>query len=827
MRIFSVLSLFLILFVSHVTGQIIEPVKWTYSFKATSANEGEVIARCSIEDSWHVYALTVSDDPNFIGPMPTVLRLIDSPDFERIGGVIQGKYIKHHDPVFEAELMYFEKTAEFKQKIRLKNTAGFTLKGELEYQACDEEKCIFPAPEPFTVKVPPVSETGVPADTIQTATEEADGIKNPVSWNFSTISRGNNQYTVRIKATVAPGWHTYSIVPTEAGGPAPTEISFRDSTAITFNGPLRESATIKKYDKMFMTDVMFFSDSAVFEQDITITDPTVNSIKGSVKGMACNDESCVPVPPVYFMIDLLTGNGVEISPEQANTESGPAKFRYQIPGLNFEQPYKTDCGTVVTGAKKGDSLWTIFFLGFIGGLIALLTPCVFPMIPLTVSFFTKGSGSRRQGMIRAITYGSFIFIIYLLLSLPFHLLDSVDENILNNISTNVTLNIIFFVIFIVFAISFFGYFEITLPSSIANRADSASNVGGLAGSFFMALTLAIVSFSCTGPILGSLLASSLSKDGGAIQLTAGMGGFGAALGIPFSVFAAFPSMLKSLPKSGGWLNTVKVVLGFLEVALALKFLSNADMVAHWDFLKYELFMGLWVIIFLLMAVYLFGKIKFPHDSPIKKLSRFRLGFAIAILIWTGYLATGFRFNEKSGTYHSLSALSGLAPPPGYSWIYPIHCPHNLDCEHDYLAGLERARKEGKPLFLDFTGYACVNCRKMEENVWIEPQILDKLKNDVIVVSLYVDDKKELPAELQEIYTSAKTGKTREIKTYGDRWATFQIETFVNNSQPWYVMLSPDEQLLTHPVGYTPKVEEYEKWLNCGIDAYKELQAKGK
>ncbi|MDZ4750857.1 MAG: protein-disulfide reductase DsbD family protein [Flavobacteriales bacterium] len=805
-----------------LAAQILEPVKWSFNFQFLNETEGEVIATAIIDEGWHVYALQVSDDPNFMGPIETKLEVEKSSKYSLVGAPTQGKFIRHADPQFDnEELMYFENTAVFKQKIKLETDQPFNLKGVLQYMSCNDEKCVFPDPENFSLKIAPAATSEAAIDS----TQINKGIKNPVRYSFRSIDKGNNQYELVITANLTANWHTYSIVPSEAGGPSPTEFSFRDSSSFQFIGGLSESATIKKYDALFMTDVQYFTDSAEFRQIIQ-PNAGVVVIQGSVKGMACNDDSCVPVQPIFFSINLKTGFGTEIEEDQLGSfNTGPAKFRYFIEGLDPKNPVTKDCGQVQTEPEKGDSLWQIFILGFLGGLLALLTPCVFPMIPLTVSFFTKGSQNRKKGVTRAIIYGSFIFGIYLLLSLPFHLLDSVDENILNNISTNVPLNTFFFIIFVVFAISFFGFFEITLPSSIANKADSASNTGGLIGSFFMALTLAIVSFSCTGPILGSLLASSLTKDGGAIQLTAGMGGFGAALGIPFAIFAAFPSMLSALPKSGGWLNSVKVVLGFLELALALKFLSNADLVGHWDFLKYELFMGLWIIIFALMVLYLFGKLKFPHDSPLKKLSLFRIGFAVLTLSWVIYLGTGFRLNKESGTYHSLTLLSGLAPPTGYSWIYPISCPHNLDCEHDYIAGLERAKRENKPIFLDFTGYACVNCRKMEENVWIDPEIIDKLRNEVIVVSLYVDDGKELPEELKEKYTSLVTGKTRNIKTYGDRWATFQIETFVNNSQPWYVMLSPDEKILTPGVGYTPNAAEYNAWLQCGLNTFKEMSNK--
>jgi len=450
----------------------------------------------------------------------------------------------------------------------------------------------------------------------------------------------------------------------------------------------------------------------------------------------------------------------------------------------------------------------------LGGLVALLTPCVFPMIPLTVSFFTKKAQSKKKGIKNAFTYGFFIFLIYVLLSAPFHFIQSLDPEILNNISTNPYLNVLFFVIFIVFALSFFGLYEITLPGSLSSGVDSKAGVGNLAGIFFMALTLALVSFSCTGPILGSLLAGSLTADGGAWQLTAGMGGFGLALALPFALFALFPHWLNSLPKSGGWLNTVKVVLGFLELALALKFLSNADLVMHWGILKREVFIGIWIIIFAGLTLYLFGLIKFSHDSPIKKLHPFRIFLGVVVGAFTLYLVPGVT-NTK---YANLTLISGF-PPPLYYSVYKkaSNCVLDLNCTRDYEEGLKMAKAQNKPMLIDFTGYACVNCRRMEEKVWTKPAVYNLLKEKYIIVSLYVDDKKELPIEQQFTYTN-KDGGTKKIVTVGDKWATFETENFRNNAQPWYAVVDAQERLIHHPVGYVEDDVEYLMWLQAGLKA---------
>ena len=446
------------------------------------------------------------------------------------------------------------------------------------------------------------------------------------------------------------------------------------------------------------------------------------------------------------------------------------------------------------------------------------------MIPLTVSFFTKKGGdvNQQSGVSKAILYGFFIVLVYLALSIPFHLLDSVNPDILNEISTNVWLNVIFFVIFIFFAFSFFGYYELTLPSSWTNSTSKGEGIGGILGVFFMALTLSIVSFSCTGPILGSLLAGSLSADGGAWQLTAGMAGFGVALGLPFALFAMFPNMLKALPKSGGWLNTTKVILGFLELALAFKFLSNADLVKHWGLLKIEVFLGIWILVFAGLGLYIFGKLKFPHDSPLKKLSFFRITSGVLVFAFVAYLGSGFRVNKETQTFTPLTLLSGLAPPVGYSFLYPNDCPNNFDCFKDLKEGVAYAQKVNKPILLDFTGYACVNCRKMEEHIWPKASIKSYFENDYVLISLYVDDKKELPED-QKLTVERLGGGTRVLENYGHKWAHFQTQFFQSNSQPYYVLLDSDgKQVLNEPVGYTPDEEDYKAFLDCGLEVFDPL-----
>ncbi|MEL6276422.1 MAG: thioredoxin family protein, partial [Bacteroidota bacterium] len=457
-----------------------------------------------------------------------------------------------------------------------------------------------------------------------------------------------------------------------------------------------------------------------------------------------------------------------------------------------------------TAQVEGKSILGIFGLGFLGGLFALIMPCIFPMIPLTVNFFNKSSKSKAVGIRRAGLYGFFILLIYLLLSLPFHLIEGVDAGILYDIASSVWLNLFFFVIFLFFAGSFFGYYELTLPASWSNRASRGENTGGIVGIFFMALTLALVSFSCTGPILGSLLVGAVSE--GAWPLTAGMAGFGLALALPFTLFAAFPQWLQSLPSSGGWLNSVKVVLGFVEIALALKFLSNADLVGEWDWLKIEYFYIVWILCCVGIAAYLFKLIRFPHDSKNRKIGLTSIGVALASLAFGAYLITGFQKDPELGSYQPLGFISGFPPPVCYSAWNPCDCPQGIPCFKDLDEGLAYACEVGKPIMLDFTGYSCVNCRRMEENVWSQPRIRNILSNDYVLISLYVDDQSALPVDQQQkVPRIDRPESTFLINKVGKKWQYLQQSVYAKNSQPYYALISPNGQTLNPPVAYTPDV----------------------
>ena len=644
------------------------------------------------------------------------------------------------------------------------------------------------------------------------ANGQSDGLLDPVEWDVRLEQETETDYNILIQATIEEGWHLYSQTQfgEEFEGPIATEISFNDTpNTYILKGDTQEPDNPPVLDPVFDIDVKFFEDKALFIQPISVVNPDDLTIVVEVFYSVCDDERCLAPNTKSFEVDIASGttkkSNVDITADDLEKS---ARLTVDIKG---KETFKDE------SESSEKSFLTIFLLGFVGGLIALLTPCVFPMIPLTVSFFTKSAKNRQNGLANAILYGLFIFLIYVLLSVPFHLLDSLDPEILNNISTNVFLNILFFIIFIVFAFSFFGYYEITLPQAwSAKMDDKANSFGGFVGIFFMALTLAIVSFSCTGPILGSLLGGSLTSDGGAWQLSMGMGGFGLALALPFALFALFPNWLNSLPKSGGWLNTVKVVLGFIELGLAFKFLSNADLVEHWGLLKREIFIGIWILCALGMVLYLFGILRFPHDGPKRKLPVGNVVVGIISFAFMLYLIPGL----TNSSYANLKLLSGFPPPLFYS-VYDkdTEAPLGLEAYKDFEAGLNAAKASGKPIMIDFTGWACVNCRKMEEQVWSRDDIFKTINEDIVLISLYVDDRKELPED-EKFNFLKPNGDTKPIRTIGDKWATFQTVNFQNNSQPYYILIDTDLNLLNKPIAYTPDADEYLFWLQKGIENFK-------
>ena len=618
------------------------------------------------------------------------------------------------------------------------------------------------------------------------------------SWKVTSKKLADRKYELRFSGVVNNDWELYAPEQLVSGVPA-SELLFPDS-GVQVSKPYQSKGEAKKVkSEIFGDSFKIYDKQADFVFNILFKDTVPAVLIGNMNYTYGKGDEFYPLNSFAFTVPL----------EGGITSSA----RIKIPSIDLNNPV-IPCGDDST---QGKGLLSIFLLGLVGGFIALLTPCVFPLIPLTVSFFTKRSENKKKGILNAVMYGAFIFLIYIILSLPFHLLDKTNPEILNNISTNVWLNLAFFVIFVVFAISFFGYFDIKLPGNFATSADSKAGIGNIGGIFFMALTLAIVSFSCTGPILGSLLAGALTSDGGAMQLSFGMGGFGLGLALPFAVFAMFPGWLKSIPKSGGWLNTVKVVLGFLELAMAIKFLSNADLVEQWGIIKREIFIGSWVLIGILLIAYLFGKIKFPHDDRVQKISGTRWAFIILFAAFTLYLIPGL-FNARIS---NLKLISGFPPPLCYSvYKHPVNCEKGVEPLRDYEVALKEAKEKNKPLLIDFTGWACVNCRRMEESVWTNPDVHRLMRDSFVVVSLYVDERRVLPASQQMVFKSKFTGD-KNIITVGDKWATFQFENFNGLSQPQYAIISTEEKALTKTKTYTPSPHEFKEWLRCGLEAQKE------
>lgn len=815
------ISLFLFSFI--LQAQIFDPVNWTTEVIKLENGNFQLLIHAKIDKGWHLYSQELPADD---GPIATEFSFKEDDKFKLKGKVKEPKAITDYDPNFDMDLNYFEDEVTFKQTIQSDSELAYEIKAEVYFMVCDEEKCLPPEYIDLEFSIPASSRT---EELEQTSTESngdeggglkssketgmnsandhssSDQIQEPVKWKFSSKKVGEGQYKLYLSTTIDEGWHLYSQELQSDDGPIATAFYFEEDKHEFIGKVLEDGEMITDYDPNFEMDLNYYADQVSFIQEV-ITKETI--LKGELEFMVCNEVMCLPPEIIEFEFDLNTGIGINtLDKEEVVTEGANiSSIVPQLPNVDIENPLG-DCGE----QKDISNLWMVFIFGFFGGLIALLTPCVFPMIPLTVSFFTKGDGGSK-GIGKAALYGFFIFLIYAVLSIPFHF--NTDPEVLNEVATSVWLNIIFFIVFVVFAISFFGYFEITLPSSFTNKADSASQVGGILGIFFMALTLALVSFSCTGPILGTVLGNALKN--GPWPISAAMSGFGVALGLPFAFFAAFPGMMNKLPQSGGWLNSVKVVLGFIELALAVKFLSNADLVEQWGLIKRETFFLIWIIIGLGLTAYLFGWIKFPHDSPLKKLSVFRIGFATLILAFTIYIAPGVLKNPPWN--HNM--LSGFPPPTFYGWYEKETFHAEFD---DFDEALAESKRVNKPILIDFTGWACVNCRKMEESVWTVESIKKKLSEDFVLVSLYVDDKVLLPEEQQGIfeYKSGDQLKKKKIKTIGNKWATFQTQVFNNNSQPYYVMLNPDGYLLGNPQGYTPDVDEYADFLDCGLTTFRQ------
>ena len=641
-------------------------------------------------------------------------------------------------------------------------------------------------------------------------------IVKPVKWSSKVEKISDTEFNLVMEGKIDADWHLYSQYTPQAelGSALPAEFKFENAKGnYELVGKVKESPYKKKYNDVFEVDEYFFENKVTFTQKVKILNDKLTTIKAKIDYQVCK-QSCINDNNSFMFAIPATENSNQAI---TNTDTVTATS-------SLDTTVKTEVKAVTETPKEEEQkgLWMIFFLAFLGGLAALLTPCVFPMIPMTVSFFTKQSKNPAQGKRNAILYGISIIAIYVVLGLAITGIFGADA--LNALSTNPWFNVFFFLLLVVFAVSFLGAFEIMLPNSWANKVDKQADKGGIVGILFMALALAIVSFSCTGPIVGTLLVESASKGG--IAPIIGMLGFSSALALPFMLFAMFPSWLQSLPKSGGWLNTVKVSLGFLELALAFKFLSNADLVLQLHLLEREVFLAIWITIFGAWALYLLGKIMTPHDSPITHISVGRLSLGLLVLAFTIYMIPGL-FGAP------LKLISAFPPPQTYSESptgfsgsstsskerLPKDAeigPHGLTVFTDYDKGLAYAKTVNKPIMLDFTGFACVNCRKMENNVWSDEKVLNALKNDVVLISLYVDDKRELPKNEQTV--SKITGN--EITTIGDKWTEFIITKYKTNTQPFYVLIDLKEQKLNTPISYTPNIDDYLSWLKDGISKFK-------
>lgn len=823
-RVFSILA---ILFLATCTGnnmsnstdtnepaispspqnQVYDPVDWSFKVEQNGADV-TFIATATIEDKWHLYSQFLPD--NGMGPVPTSFTFEGKEKglYELVGKAKESKTETHYDPNFDMDLTFFADKAVFRQKIKVKSSSDFELKGFVDFMVCDDQKCLPPDYEEFTLKIKGVSggndvkqedEEGQNDDVIDGETDQslntpdstenspAEGMESPVTFKVP-VKRNGDEFTLDFRAFVEPGW----IVPTYKNEKFKVlSVQIDENENYTVEGDLsffdEKTDTIHWLDNKLMKG---FIGTGSFQQTIyaKISD-SLPTVTGTISFIAVNMEDTSVIKnsvPVKFRADL--NNAVNVEEKEADK-----------------------------------SYLGIFIAAFLSGFLALLTPCVFPMIPMTVSFFTKQSKNRALGIRNAIIYGLSIIIIYVALGLIITL--SFGPDALNAMSTNIWFNIAFFVLFVIFAISFFGAFEIKLPSSWVNKADKQADRGGLIGIFFMAFTLALVSFSCTGPIIGSLLVQAAQT--GVSGPFVGMLGFSLALALPFALLAIFPGWLNSLPQSGGWLNSVKVVLGFVELALAFKFLSNADLVIQAHLLEREVFIAIWIAIFTLMGFYLLGKLKFAHDSDLQFLSVPRLLFSIVTFSFVMYLIPGMWGAP-------LNWLSGFPPPKSYSESpYGVggrppekdkdlpesaHVMANgIVTIHDYEEGMAYAKKKSKPVMLDFTGYACVNCRKMEENVWPKDEVLSLLKDDFVIISLYVDDKTMLPDSEQ--YVSETTGK--KIRTIGNKWSDFQTKNYKSNSQPQYVIVDHDMNQLIETASYQTHgdPEVYSEWLQKGLKAF--------
>ena len=621
--------------------------------------------------------------------------------------------------------------------------------------------------------------------------------QNPIEWITNTEKINDSTYNLTTTAKIENNWRLYSQY-NEEGGAILTEFIFSDSLIIKNYSKVIEPEPITKFDPVFNLDQSYFVNQVTFNQRIVLSDNDVDFVNQTVYYQVCDDRVCI-----FQEQDLMFNLSGVSNLNKTVFDYNSVKSELVI---NFNNKELISSGQDISSSYISNNYLNLFILGFLGGVLALLTPCVFPMIPLTVSFFSsKGS----SGKFLSVMYGLFIVFIYLSLSLPFYFIENINPQIFNQISTSPILNFLFFLVFILFALSLFGLFEITLPSSWTNKIDNASNIStGMISTFFMALTLCLVSFSCTGPILGSLLVGSITSQSGALDLTFGMLGFGVSLALPFTFLAISPNSLKVLPKSGIWLSRVKVILGFIELALAFKFLSNADLILELGLLKREVFIIIWILISLSCLIYLINSLRFKRSLIL-----------YLLIAFFSYSTINLSLGVKEKSSYKLALLSGLLPPTFYT-VYENNngCPLGLNCFKDFEKGLLESRYTNKPMLIDFTGWACANCRRVEENTWSKNDIYNMINDEFILISLYVDDRSKL-LNNKNINLKDKNGNVKTLENEGEKWSAFQTLNFNINSQPYYVLVSPSLNILNSPIQYTD-TQTYRDWLKEGLDNFK-------
>ncbi len=841
-------SFLILLFCSIFSfAQPLKPISWEYGVSKSEVEKGgelELIFTASIDNNWYLYS---SDFDPELGPMVTEFEFEDNDSYQLVGNIKPINPKEKYDEIWEGNYTYFKGKGEFRQKVKILESDP-VISGLFSYQVCSDVdgKCI-PFEEEFTFdqiqvlasneatpqsakpqELQPSSLSGEGSSSLSSQNllqsdqnNSTDGVKRPVSWEVELDKKdfqpGDELY-ILFNATIEDRWHLYSTEIDIIPGPLPTEFEFNKNDTYELVGEAEPVDPKNKFDKIFEGEVEYFEGTGQIRQKIKVLKEDL-SVSGTINFQVCNEDIGQCIPDEY---DFRIG-------KESSEANGSESVEKAADGKVEKK------GGMLTSRDPNDpyTLLAFMIVAFLAGLAAIFTPCVFPMIPMTVSFFTGKAKSRVQGIRNAIIYGISIVMIYTLVGAivaPF-----MGPTTANEVATNEYLNIFFFLIFFVFALSFFGLFDINLPNSFVNKIDKRADQGGLIGVFFMAFTLVVVSFSCTGPIAGGLLFES--AGGQVLKPILGMFSFGLAFAIPFTLFAIFPEWLNTLPKSGGWLNSVKVVLGFIELGFSLKFLSVADQVSHWGILDREVYLSIWIVILILLGIYLLGKIKLPHDSDLSYIPVPRFMLSIVVFSFAVYLIPGMwgaPLKSLSGylppittqdlnlsqllierSYSRSQEESTLCEKPLYDDF--LHLPHGLEGYFDYEQAVACSESKNKPIFIDFTGHGCVNCREMESKVWSDPRVLRILREDYIILALYVDDRTELPED--EWYTSENDGRLKN--TIGRKNMDIEMSKFRNNAQPYYVLLGPDEEKLLEPIGYNLDIDEFVDYLEAGKKEFQE------